>query len=214
METPMRLTPHEQDRLLLSYAAELARRRKSRGLLLNLPEAIALITDHLLEGARDGNSVAGLMSSGREVLTADDVISGVPELLPEVQVEATFPDGTKLITVHEPISPKRDDQHIIPGEIITEEGTIEINEGADIVTLDVVNTGDRPVQVGSHVHFPQANDALSYDRARAHGRRLDIPAGTAVRFEPGISMTVHLVPLGGTREVHGLSLNPPGKLDS
>lgn len=210
----MRLTPHEQDRLLLSYAAELARRRRSRGRLLNHPEAVALITDHLLEGARDGKSVAELMASGREVLSADDVISGVPELLPEVQVEATFPDGTKLITVHEPISPKRGDGHLIPGEVLTEDGVIELNEGADVVTLEVVNTGDRPVQVGSHVHFPQANEALSYDRALAHGRRLDIPAGTAVRFEPGIAMTVSLVPLGGSREVYGLSSNPPGKLDA
>lgn len=209
----MRLTPHEQDRLLLSYAAELARRRRSRGRLLNHPEAVALITDHLLEGARDGKSVAELMASGREVLSADDVISGVPELLPEVQVEATFPDGTKLITVHEPISPKRGDGHLIPGEVLTEDGVIELNEGADVLTIEVVNTGDRPVQVGSHVHFPQANAALSYDRALAHGRRLDIPAGTAVRFEPGITMTVSLVPLGGTREVYGLSSNPPGKLD-
>ena len=99
----MRLSPHEQDRLLVSYAAELARRRRARGLKLNHPEAIAVITDHLLEGARDGRSVADLMSSGREILTADDVLGGVPELLPEVMVEATFPDGTKLVTVHEPI---------------------------------------------------------------------------------------------------------------
>lgn len=210
----MRLTPHEQDRLLISYAAELARRRRSRGRLLNHPEAVALITDHLLEGARDGRSVAELMASGREVLGADDVISGVPELLPEVQVEATFPDGTKLITVHEPISPKRGDGHVIPGEVITVAGDIEINDGADVVDIEVLNTGDRPVQVGSHVHFPQANTALSYDRELAYGRRLDIPAGTAVRFEPGISITVRLIPLGGTREVYGLSLTPPGKLDA
>lgn len=210
----MRLSPHEQDRLLVSYAAELARRRRARGLKLNHPEAIAVITDHLLEGARDGRSVADLMSSGREILTADDVLGGVPELLPEVMVEATFPDGTKLITVHEPISPKRGDGHLVPGEIITVAGDIEINEGAEVVTMTVVNGGDRPVQVGSHVHFPQSNDALRFDRERAHGHRLDIPAGTAVRFEPGIEQTVRLVPLGGTREVHGLSMTPPGKLDS
>ncbi|KIQ14995.1 urease subunit gamma [Rhodococcus sp. Leaf7] len=100
----MRLSPHEQERLLLSYAAELARRRRQRGLRLNHPEAIAVITDHLLEGARDGRTVAELMSSGREVLTREDVMDGIPEMLPEVQVEATFPDGTKLITVHDPIS--------------------------------------------------------------------------------------------------------------
>lgn len=209
----MRLTPHEQDRLLLSYAAELARQRRSRGLVLNHPEAVALITDHLLEGAREGRSVAELMASGREVLGADDVMDGVAELLPEVQVEATFPDGTKLITVHEPISPKRGDGHLIPGEVITVAGMIDINLGSEAVTLDVVNTGDRPVQVGSHVHFPQANAALSFDRSAAHGRRLDIPAGTAVRFEPGLAVTVSLVEIGGSREVHGLSLDPPGKLD-
>ncbi|MGY0499922.1 urease subunit gamma [Nocardia sp. FBN12] len=99
----MRLSPHEQERLLLSYAAELARRRQARGLKLNHPESIAVITDHVLEGARDGRTVAELMSSGRSVLTRDDVMDGVPEMIHDVQVEATFPDGTKLVTVHHPI---------------------------------------------------------------------------------------------------------------
>ncbi|MGY4651029.1 urease subunit gamma [Mycobacterium sp. URHB0021] len=100
----MRLSPHEQDRLLISYAAELARRRQARGLKLNHPEAVALITDHLLEGARDGRTVSELMITGREVLSRDQVMEGVPEMLHDVQVEATFPDGTKLVTVHDPIS--------------------------------------------------------------------------------------------------------------
>ncbi|WP_431970312.1 urease subunit gamma [Nocardia sp. bgisy134] len=100
----MRLSPHEQERLLLSYAAELARRRQARGLKLNHPEAVALITDHVLEGARDGRTVAELMSSGRTVLGRDDVMTGVPEMIHDVQVEATFPDGTKLVTVHHPIA--------------------------------------------------------------------------------------------------------------
>jgi urease subunit gamma len=99
----MRLSPHEQDRLLISYAAELSRRRQARGLLLNHPEAVAVITDHILEGARDGRTVAELMNSGREVLGRDEVMDGVPEMLHDVQVEATFPDGTKLVTVHHPI---------------------------------------------------------------------------------------------------------------
>jgi len=99
----MHLSPHEQERLLLSYAAELARRRLARGLRLNLPEATAIISDHVLEGARDGVRVAELMQTGRAVLSRDDVLPGVPEMLEEVQVEATFPDGTKLVTVHNPI---------------------------------------------------------------------------------------------------------------
>jgi urease subunit gamma len=99
----MHLTPHEQERLLISYAADLARRRRERGLRLNHPEAVAVITSFLLEGARDGRRVADLMQAGREVLGRDDVLDGVPELLAEVQVEATFPDGTKLVTVHHPI---------------------------------------------------------------------------------------------------------------
>jgi urease subunit beta len=102
---------------------------------------------------------------------------------------------------------------MIPGEYLCVEGTIELNAGADRIELDVVNAGDRPVQIGSHVHFPQANAVLRFDRSAAHGRRLDIPAGTAVRFEPGLGQRVWLVPLGGTREVYGISLTPPGPLD-
>lgn len=99
----MHLAPHERDKLLVHVAAEVARRRLDRGLLLNYPEAVALITDHVLEGARDGRGVSELMASGREVLRADQVLDGVPDMLADIQVEATFPDGTKLVTVHDPI---------------------------------------------------------------------------------------------------------------
>jgi urease subunit beta len=102
---------------------------------------------------------------------------------------------------------------MIPGEIVYGDGDIEINSGATRLEIEIVNTGDRPVQVGSHVHLPQANAALRFDRAVAHGHRLDIPAGTAVRFEPGVAQRVSLVPLTGSREVHGLTLQPPGALD-
>src|SRR5688572_16606034 len=102
-ELPMFLTRHEQERLMIHVAAELAWKRRGRGLRLNYPEAVAVITAFLLEGARDGRTVADLMAAGRTVLTRDDVLDGVPEMLAEVQVEATFPDGTKLITVHGPI---------------------------------------------------------------------------------------------------------------
>ncbi len=99
----MLLTPHEQERLLIHVAAGLARARRARGLRLNYPEAVAILTSHLLEGARDGRSVTDLMESGRGVLTRDDVMEGIPEMIHQVQVEATFPDGTKLVTVHQPI---------------------------------------------------------------------------------------------------------------
>jgi urease subunit gamma len=99
----MRLTPREQEKLLVFVAAELARRRQARGLKLNYPEAVAIISAELLEGARDGRSVAELMSSGKQILSRDDVMEGVPEMIADVQIEATFPDGTKLVTVHEPI---------------------------------------------------------------------------------------------------------------
>jgi urease subunit gamma len=100
----MHLSPQERDKLLIFLAAELARARRARGLKLNHPEAVALITSHLLEMARDGNTVAEIMSAGRSILTRTDVMDGVSEMIPEVQVEATFPDGTKLITVHQPIT--------------------------------------------------------------------------------------------------------------
>lgn len=99
----MRLSPHEQERLLIHVAADVAERRRARGVRLNHPEAVALITSHILEGARDGRTVAELMASGRKVLSRDDVMDGIPEMIHDVQVEATFPDGTKLVTVHDPI---------------------------------------------------------------------------------------------------------------
>jgi urease subunit beta len=103
---------------------------------------------------------------------------------------------------------------VIPGEYLLTQGDIELNAQAPVIEMDVVNTGDRPVQVGSHVHLPQSNPALDFDRTAAHGHRLDIPAGTAVRFEPGVAQRVRLVPLRGRREVHGLTVDAPGKLDS
>ena len=208
----MLLTPHEQERLMISYAAELAWRRRGRGLRLNHPEAVAVLCSFVLEAARDGRGVAELMQAGREVLSADDVLPGVAALLPEVQIEATFPDGTKLVTIHEPIP--AGGAGVTPGEVIPAAGTIALSPGRPRTTLTVVNTGDRPVQVGSHYHFAQANPALEFDRAAAHGTHLDVPAGTAVRFEPGIEREVTLVPLAGTRVVAGLTLPAPGALDA
>lgn len=200
----VRLTPHESERLLVTYAADVAQRRRQRGLRLNHPESVAILTSFVLERARDGASVAELMSSGCEVLTTDDVLPGVTTLLPEVQVEATFPDGTKLVTLHQPIRAVGEgDTGVVPGEILAADGPVEINVGLDVIELRVVNEGDRPVQVGSHYHFAEANPALAFDRDAAMGRRLAIAAGTAVRFEPGVDRTVDLVPFGGGRFAAG-----------
>jgi len=204
----MLLTPTEMERLTIFTAAELARKRKARGVKLNHPEAVALIVDDILEGARDGRSVAELISHGSTILTTDDVMPGIADLMPMIQVEGTFPDGTKLVTVHEPIrqgkkQPPKD--AVVPGEIIPAEGDIEINAGRRRITLKVLNTGDRPVQVGSHYHFFETNRALDFDRANAFGMHLDIAAGTAVRFEPGESKEVALVAFGGTGEIQGLN---------
>ena len=199
----MHLTPRETEKLMLHYAGIVAGERLQRGLKLNYPEAVAYISSKLLELARDGKSVADLMSEGRKMLSADQVLDGVAEMIHEVQLEATFPDGTKLVTVHDPI----------PGEVLVEDGFIELNVGKKTIILDVTNTADRPVQVGSHFHFFEVNKKLDFDRTAAYGMRLDIPAGTAVRFEPGETKTVNLVEIGGSREGHGLNGLVEGLMD-
>jgi urease subunit gamma/beta len=205
----MELSPREKDKLLLFTAALVAERRKARGLKLNYPEAVAYISAAILEGARDGRTVAELMSEGTRILGADDVMEGVAELITEVQVEATFPDGTKLVTVHQPI-PVGNPLGI--GAVTTLPGTIELNAGRATKKLEVANSGDRPIQVGSHYHFFEVNPALKFDRQSARGFRLDVPAGTAVRFEPGQTRTVELVAYDGERVVQGFRGEIMGKL--
>ena len=211
----MLLTPTEMERLTILTAAELSRKRKAKGLKLNHPEAIAFITDEILEGAREGRSVADLISFGSTLLSTDDVLPGVSDLISMIQVEGTFPDGTKLVTVHDPIRPgKKKVGGVSPGELDCEEGEIEINAGRRSVTIKVVNTGDRPVQIGSHYHFFETNKALEFNRASAFGLRLDIPAGTAVRFEPGEAKEVVLTEFGGTQELYGLNNLTNGQISS
>ena len=192
-------------------AANVARRRLERGVKLNHPEAIALITDFVVEGARDGRSVADLMEAGAHVVSADQVMDGIAAMIPDVQVEATFPDGTKLVTVHHPI--RGGEAGLVPGEVMAQDGAITMNAGLDVTEIGVANTGDRPIQVGSHYHFAETNPALAFDRAAAKGKRLDIVAGTAVRFEPGQTRTVRLVPIGGTREIYGFRGEVMGAVD-
>jgi urease subunit gamma/beta len=218
----MHLTPREIDKLLLHQAGVLAQKRLARGLRLNHPEAVALIATQLLEFIRDGRSVAELMDLGRQLLGRDDVMTGVADLIHEVQVEGTFPDGTKLVTVHHPIAAQEGNRALAlygsflpveapapvgaasvgtapellgeaPGSVVAAAGEIELNAGRKVLELAVTNRGDRPIQVGSHYPFAETNRVLDFDRAKAAGRRLDIPAGTAVRFEPGDTKTVRLV---------------------
>jgi len=212
----MELTPREKDKLLLFTAALLAERRKAKGLKLNYPEAMAYISGAILEGAREGRRVAELMDYGRTLLSADDVMEGVPEMIHEVQVEASFPDGTKLVTVHDPILPASGgsaEEPVAPGAVVAAEGDIELNAGRETRSLSVANTGDRPIQVGSHYHFYETNPALAFDREQARGFRLNIPAGTAVRFEPGQTRQVELVAYAGERKVYGFNAQVMGSLE-
>ncbi len=209
----MHLSPADQEKLLLSVAGMVARDRRERGVLLNHPESVALLSCWVIERAREGASVAGLMEEGRRVLGTDEVLPGVAAMVDEVQVEATFPDGRKLVTLHRPIdgpidgpidAPSVNDGSYAPGAVRVRPGAIVINAGLPVTTLVVVNTGDRPIQIGSHLHLPDANPSLELDRAAAHGLHLDIPSGTSVRFEPGVSRSVDAVPFTGRRRVPGL----------
>ena len=196
----MELTPREKDKLMLFTAALLAERRKERGLKLNYPEAVAFISAAVMEGARDGRSVAELMGYGATLLSRDDVMEGIPEMIHDVQVEATFPDGTKLF--------------MKPGEYFIEDGDIELNQTRNTTKVTVANTGDRPIQVGSHYHFYETNPALSFDREATRGYRLDIAAGTAVRFEPGQEREVQLVEYAGSKQIFGFRGEIMGPLGS
>jgi urease subunit gamma/beta len=168
-------------------------------------------------------SVAAIMAAGREVVDTSDVMEGVEALIDELQVEATFPDGTKLVTLHDPIQPApltsdavADRARLVPGEVLLGDGALVLLEGRDLTPLRVLNVGDRPVQVGSHFHFAEANEALQFDRDAAVGRRLAVPAGTSVRFEPGIAMDVELVAFAGDgvtagfRGLYSPAGSPPG----
>jgi urease subunit gamma/beta len=208
----MELTPHEKDKLLIFTAGLLAERRKARGLKLNYPEAVAFISAAVLEGARDGKSVAELMAFGTTLLGSADVMDGVAEMIPEVQVEATFPDGAKLVTIHNPIPSAG---ALVPGEVLVDAAPeLELNAGRATVSVEVANTGDRPIQVGSHYHFFEVNPALRFARDKARGFRLNIAAGTAVRFEPGQTRTVELCAFAGERKVYGFRGEVMGALDA
>ncbi|KAI0787896.1 urease [Fomes fomentarius] len=237
----MRVSPREEAKLLLHQASFLAQKRLARGLQLNQTEAVALIASQLQERIRDGrHSVADLMQHGKTMLGRKHVLPGVSALLHDIQVEGTFPDGVFLVTVHDPICTEDGDleaalygsflpvpsndafpsvksalysRENAPGAIVVKQDRIRINRGRKRIKLRVTNNGDRPIQIGSHYHFIETNPALVFDRAKAYGKRLDIAAGTAVRFEPGDTKTVTLCAIAGAKIITGGNRLASGVVD-
>ncbi|MEU2225111.1 urease subunit gamma [Streptomyces sp. NPDC018347] len=212
----MRLTPTERDRLLLFGAAELARARRARGLRLNVPEATALIADTVCEAARDGRRLAEAIEAARSVLGPEDVLPGVADVVTEVMVEAVFDDGSRLAVVSDPIgrgSPEAGGGmgEEAPGALLPGPGHADPEP---VLRLRVTNTATVPVSVTSHFHFFEANPRLDFDRRAAYGMRLAVPAGSSVRFGPGQSEEVGLVPIGGERIAIGFAGLVDGPLDA
>ncbi|KAH8917337.1 urease [Atractiella rhizophila] len=226
----MHLLPKEEQKLLLHAVGSLAQKRLARGVKLNLTEATALLGCVLQELIRDGDKdVADLMELGKHILGTSHVQPSVPSLLHEIQVEGTFQSGTFLVTVHQPIctphgdiklalygsflplppdklfASKEEDKSAVvhPGEVKLASGDIEINKGRKKIKVGVTNKGDRPIQLGSHYHFALANKLLTFPRLPALHKRLDIPSGTSIRFEPGDFKTVTLTTLAGAGIMSG-----------
>lgn len=201
----MRLLPAEQERLLLFLAAELARARRARGLRLNQAEATAIVADTVCEAARDGCSYQEAQARGHAALGETDVLEGVRRLVPEVQVDALFPDGHRLVVLHDPLgetAPAAEAEPPVPW--LT----------AAVARLDVVNEGPVPVAVTSHFHFFETNRVLRFDRAAAYGMRLAVPARVKLFFSPGEVREVRLVPIGGARVIRGHGGLVDGPLDA
>lgn len=225
------MQPRELHKLTLHQLGSLAQKRLCRGVKLNKLEATSLIASQIQEYVRDGNhSVADLMSLGKDMLGKRHVQPNVVHLLHEIMIEATFPDGTYLITIHDPICTTNGNlEHALygsflpmpsqelfpleeeklyapensPGFVEVLEGEIELLPNLPRTPIEVRNMGDRPIQVGSHYHFIETNEKLCFDRSKAYGKRLDIPSGTAIRFEPGVMKIVNLIPIGGAKLIQG-----------
>jgi urease subunit gamma/beta len=208
----MRLTPTDRDRLLIFTTAELARARRARGLRLNVPEATALIADTVCEAARDGLRLMEAAARGASVLSEDDVLPGVPDIVREVKVEAVFEDGTRMVVVRNPFGEGAGLGADAPGAVLAAARVATPPPG--LVHLTVTNTSDVPVSITSHFHFFEVNPRLHFPRAAAYGMRLAIPAGAAHRFEPGVPTEAPLVPIGGARIAIGFAGLVDGPLDA
>ncbi len=217
----MNLSPTEMDRLVIFNAAQMARRNLSLNIRLSHPEAVAYLTDEVMTAARRDMPYAEIRDMATRLLTAAEVEPGVPEMITMLYIECMFAEGTKVVALFDPIAPAAEPgpDHVVPGEIIPGEGEIEMFGDLPVVTIDVTNTGDRDVQVRSHTHFFETNRALRFDRAASWGMKIDRPAGTGIRFEPGVTKSVRLVPIAGARQIRGQAglvnvyLDAPGARD-
>jgi urease subunit gamma/beta len=185
----MRLTAWEEERLLIFTAAELARRHRDRGLLLNAPEAIALLCDAMLEAARGGASYEEVEAAGYGAVRPEDLIPGVAGLVGDVALEVLMDDGARLVVLRAPLAPARDDR---PGSV-RQAAVPDREDRSDRIEVEVRNTSRRVIRVSSHFPFDRVNRRLEFDRGAAIGRRLDIDAGSTARWDPGETRTVGLV---------------------
>ena len=208
----MRLTPTDRDRLLIFTTAELARARRARGLQLNVPEATAIIADTVCEAARDGARLMQAAAAGAAVLGVDDVLPGVPDIVREVRVEAVFDDGTRMVVVRNPFGEGGSLGTDAPGAVITADR--EPTTPAGLVHVVATNTSQVPISITSHFHFFEVNPRLMFDRAAAYGMRRAFPAGSALRFEPGVATDAPLTPIGGDRVAIGFAGLVDGPLDA
>lgn len=194
----MRLTGWEEERLLIFGAAELARRHRAAGVLLNAPEAIALICDAMLEAARVGGSFAQVEAAGRAAVAPDDVIDGVRELVDQVALEVLLGDGTRLIVLSDPLGAGQPMAPDGPGAIVPGTATPDATDDRERRMIEVRSESKRVIRVSSHYPFERVNARLTFDRARAVGFRLDLPAGDHLKWAPGETKTVGLIRLSGS----------------
>ncbi len=194
----MRLIAWEEERLQIFTAAEMARRRRERGLLLNHPEAVAIICDAMLEAARAGLGYAEVEAAGRAAVDPRQVIAGVRELLDEVRLEVLLGDGARVLVLVDPLDRGQPADAFGPGAlVIGDSADVVVNEGRDAIELEVTSTSRRRVRASSHFPFHRLNPRLVFDREAARGFRLDVPAGAYVGWEPGETKTVRLVRMAG-----------------
>lgn len=203
------LTPSEQDRLLIFTAAQLAHTRRERGLLLNVPEATALMCHAVIEAARDGATHANALQAGLSAVADSQLLPGVASLLNNIAVEAVFDDGRRLVVMN--FADANSDTSS-PGSVTRlTTNTTELHK--DVITLTVTNESSINISVTTHMHFFEVNPRLHFDRAQAYGRHLYIPAGEHVDFPPRIPVDVNLIQISGNRIMIGFAGLVDGPLD-